>query len=167
MWSGSDCIGIRARSRRATRVDLDQHPVVHIRAEVGVHCAGVRRVPVAGELHPICEPRLQISDKLPASPVVSPTHQPEDHELGIRIHGGPGVHVAVAPRARLHGPHLGPDKRPDLVALDSLGPDAHTTLTQAHPRHYPATPAMAAGLADHAWTVEELCGLLASERPAS
>jgi IS1 family transposase len=37
---------------------------------------------------------------------------------------------------------------------------AHTTLTQAHPLHYPQTPAMAAGLADHVWTVEEVCALL-------
>ncbi|HUQ15694.1 MAG TPA: IS1 family transposase [Gemmatimonadales bacterium] len=36
----------------------------------------------------------------------------------------------------------------------------HTTLTKAHPQHYPTTPAMAAGLTDHVWTVEELCGLL-------
>lgn len=27
----------------------------------------------------------------------------------------------------------------------------HTTLTQAHPSHYPTTPAMAAGLTDHVW----------------
>ena len=37
---------------------------------------------------------------------------------------------------------------------------AHTTLTQAHPRHYPTTPAMAAGIADHVWSVEEICALL-------
>jgi IS1 family transposase len=37
---------------------------------------------------------------------------------------------------------------------------AHTTLTKAHPSHYPTTPAMAAGVADHVWTVEELCTLL-------
>jgi IS1 family transposase len=37
---------------------------------------------------------------------------------------------------------------------------AHTTLTQAHPKHYPTTPAMAAGLTDHVWTVEEVCALL-------
>ena len=37
---------------------------------------------------------------------------------------------------------------------------AHTTLTQALPRHYPTTPAMAAGLADHVWTVEEVYALL-------
>ena len=39
----------------------------------------------------------------------------------------------------------------------------HTTLTQAHPRHYPTTPAMAAGLTDHVWTVEEVCGLIADD----
>ncbi|MGH7498035.1 MAG: IS1 family transposase [Gemmatimonadales bacterium] len=37
---------------------------------------------------------------------------------------------------------------------------AHTTLTKAHPRRYPVTPAMAAGLTDHVWTVEEMCALL-------
>src|SRR5207244_5725114 len=36
---------------------------------------------------------------------------------------------------------------------------AHTTLTQAHPRHYPQTPAMAAGIAGHVWSVEEVCAL--------
>jgi IS1 family transposase len=36
----------------------------------------------------------------------------------------------------------------------------HTTLTRNHPHHYPVTPAMAAGLADHVWTVEEVCALL-------
>jgi IS1 family transposase len=36
----------------------------------------------------------------------------------------------------------------------------HTTLTQAHPNRYPTTPAMAAGVADHQWTVEEVCALL-------
>ncbi len=43
---------------------------------------------------------------------------------------------------------------------------AHTSLTQAHPGHYPTTPAMLAGVADHAETIEELCGLLASEKTA-
>jgi hypothetical protein len=37
---------------------------------------------------------------------------------------------------------------------------AHTTLTGNHPHRYPVTPAMAAGLADHVWTVEEVCALL-------
>jgi len=36
----------------------------------------------------------------------------------------------------------------------------HMTLTRNHPRRYPVTPAMAAGLSDHVWTVEEVCGLL-------
>jgi IS1 family transposase len=36
----------------------------------------------------------------------------------------------------------------------------HQTLTKAHPHRYPTTPAMAAGLADHLWTVEEVCALL-------
>jgi IS1 family transposase len=43
----------------------------------------------------------------------------------------------------------------------------HTTLTQAHPRHYPITPAMAAGVADHVWSVEEICGLLTEVQKAS
>lgn len=43
---------------------------------------------------------------------------------------------------------------------------AHATLTQDHPRHYPTTPAMAAGLANHVWTVEEMCALLTpAKRP--
>jgi IS1 family transposase len=37
---------------------------------------------------------------------------------------------------------------------------AHTTLTAAQSRHYPTTPAMASGLTDHVWTVEEMCELL-------
>lgn len=37
---------------------------------------------------------------------------------------------------------------------------AHTTLTQAHPQHYPTTPAMVAGLTDRVWTVEDACALL-------
>jgi hypothetical protein len=37
---------------------------------------------------------------------------------------------------------------------------AHQTLTKAHPNRYPTTPAMAAGLADNVWTVEEVCALL-------
>jgi hypothetical protein len=32
----------------------------------------------------------------------------------------------------------------------------HGTLTMAHPRHYRTTTAMAAGLTDHVWTVEEI-----------
>ena len=41
----------------------------------------------------------------------------------------------------------------------------HMTLTKAHPRHYPQTPAMAAGIADHVWSIEEICGLLDPARP--
>jgi IS1 family transposase len=40
----------------------------------------------------------------------------------------------------------------------------HQTLTQAHPLHYPTTPAMAAGLARHVWSLEEVCGLLDPSR---
>jgi IS1 family transposase len=36
----------------------------------------------------------------------------------------------------------------------------HTTLTKAHPHRYPTTPAMAAGITDHVWAVEEICELL-------
>jgi IS1 family transposase len=42
---------------------------------------------------------------------------------------------------------------------------AHTTLTRNHPRRYPTTPAMAAGVADRVWTVEEVCALLDPARP--
>lgn len=38
------------------------------------------------------------------------------------------------------------------------------TLTKRHPRHYPATPAMAAGVADHLWSLEELCAPLDPSR---
>lgn len=41
---------------------------------------------------------------------------------------------------------------------------AHTTLTKAHPHRYPTTPAMAAGLTDHVWSVEEVCALLDPSR---
>jgi hypothetical protein len=41
----------------------------------------------------------------------------------------------------------------------------HTTLTQSHPNRYPTTPAMAAGLTDHVWSVEEVCALLDPDRP--
>lgn len=40
----------------------------------------------------------------------------------------------------------------------------HTTLTKAHPLHYPTTPAMAAGVAKHVWSLEEVCGLLDPSR---
>jgi hypothetical protein len=40
----------------------------------------------------------------------------------------------------------------------------HTTLTKNHPSRYPTTPAMAAGLADHVWTLEEVCGLMDPNR---
>ncbi len=40
----------------------------------------------------------------------------------------------------------------------------HQTLTKAHPLHYPQTPAMAAGIADHVWTLEEVCALLDPRR---
>jgi IS1 family transposase len=40
----------------------------------------------------------------------------------------------------------------------------HGTLTKAHPLHYPTTPAMTAGVTDHVWTVEEICGLLDPNR---
>ena len=36
-----------------------------------------------------------------------------------------------------------------------------------HPRHYPTTPAKGAGIADRVWTVEEVCGVLASEEAAN
>jgi IS1 family transposase len=36
----------------------------------------------------------------------------------------------------------------------------HMTLTKAHPQHYPTTPAMAAGIARHVWTLEKVCALL-------
>jgi IS1 family transposase len=40
----------------------------------------------------------------------------------------------------------------------------HTTLTQAHPLHYPTTPAMAAGIAYKVWTAEDVCGLIDQDR---
>lgn len=36
----------------------------------------------------------------------------------------------------------------------------HGTLTKAHPNRYSTTPAMAAGLADHVWSLEEVCEML-------
>lgn len=41
---------------------------------------------------------------------------------------------------------------------------AHTTLTKSHPLRYPTTPALAAGVTDHVWTVEELCSLIDPKR---
>lgn len=40
----------------------------------------------------------------------------------------------------------------------------HMTLTKAHPQHYPQTPAMAAGITNHVWSVEEICALLDPSR---
>jgi IS1 family transposase len=40
---------------------------------------------------------------------------------------------------------------------------AHTTLTKNHPSHYPTTPAMAAGITDHVWKVEEILGAMDPE----
>ena len=40
----------------------------------------------------------------------------------------------------------------------------HMTLTKAHPYSYPTTPAMAAGIADHVWRLEEVCALLDPNR---
>ena len=36
----------------------------------------------------------------------------------------------------------------------------HETLTKKHPHHYPTTPAMAAGVTDHVWKVEEIVALM-------
>jgi IS1 family transposase len=40
----------------------------------------------------------------------------------------------------------------------------HMTLTKAHPYRYPTTPAMAAGIADHVWSLEEVCALMDPSR---
>jgi IS1 family transposase len=40
----------------------------------------------------------------------------------------------------------------------------HMTLTKRHPLRYPQTPAMAAGIADHVWGLEEVCALLDPSR---
>ena len=40
----------------------------------------------------------------------------------------------------------------------------HGTLTAQRSGHYPTTPAMAAGLTDHVWTVEEVCALMDPDR---
>lgn len=39
---------------------------------------------------------------------------------------------------------------------------SHQTLTKNHPNRYPTTPAMAAGIEDHVWSVEEIVNLLNS-----
>ena len=36
----------------------------------------------------------------------------------------------------------------------------HMTLTKSHPHRYPTTPAMAAGVTDHVWSLEEVCVML-------
>jgi IS1 family transposase len=41
---------------------------------------------------------------------------------------------------------------------------AHQTLTKVHERHYPTTPAMAAGVTDRVWTVEDVLALMDPER---
>jgi len=38
--------------------------------------------------------------------------------------------------------------------------DGHVTRTAGPPKPYPTTPAMAAGVADHVWTLKEIAGLL-------
>lgn len=40
---------------------------------------------------------------------------------------------------------------------------AHQTLTKQHPNHYPTTPAMAVGIANHVWKIEELLGAMDPE----
>jgi IS1 family transposase len=40
----------------------------------------------------------------------------------------------------------------------------HTTLTKAHPNRYPTTPAMAAGIAEAPWTVEDIVARLDHDR---
>jgi len=44
---------------------------------------------------------------------------------------------------------------------------AHTTLTKQHPNHYPTTPAMAAGLTDHVWKVEEILSAMDPNQPVT
>jgi IS1 family transposase len=39
----------------------------------------------------------------------------------------------------------------------------HQTLTKQHASHYPTTPAMAAGITDHVWKVEEILGAMDPE----
>lgn len=42
---------------------------------------------------------------------------------------------------------------------------AHQTLTRTHHKHYPTSPAMAAGLTDHVWTVEEVLTAMDPDKP--
>jgi hypothetical protein len=46
-----------------------------------------------------------------------------------------------------------------LLALLALTSHVHKSLSNP----YPVTPAMAAGVADHVWTFEEIAGLLVGE----
>lgn len=39
----------------------------------------------------------------------------------------------------------------------------HATLTKKHPNHYPTTPAMAAGVTDRVWKVEDILALMSDE----
>jgi hypothetical protein len=41
------------------------------------------------------------------------------------------------------------------------------TLTEANPRHYPTTPAMGAGVADHVWKLEEVVAMLEAKENGS
>jgi IS1 family transposase len=41
----------------------------------------------------------------------------------------------------------------------------HGTLTKAHPKHYPTTPAMAARITNEVWTVEKMLDLMDPTRP--
>jgi len=43
----------------------------------------------------------------------------------------------------------------------------HATLTKQHAQHYPTTPAMAAGLTDHVWKVEEILSAMDPESPVT
>jgi len=43
----------------------------------------------------------------------------------------------------------------------------HQTLTRAHPHHYPTSPAMAAGLTDHVWKIEEVLALMDPTTPVT
>lgn len=41
----------------------------------------------------------------------------------------------------------------------------HTTLTKTHPKHYPTTPAMAAGVTDRVWTIQDVLALMDPDNP--